>query len=87
VSETEPEPQTILGHLTSVGEELTQVIGHLNKAERHLWHANNIAVIEGRPSVQVAFLHREVQALTQIVGETVFDLVQKSAEVEAKSKG
>jgi hypothetical protein len=85
VSETEPE--TILGRLTSAGQELTEVIGHLNKAERHLWHACNLAVIEGRPNVQVEFLRGEVLTLTQIIGETVFDLVQKSAEVEAESKG
>ncbi len=84
---SETEPETILGHLTSVGQELTEVVGHLNKAERHLWHASNLAVIEGRPNVRVEFLRGEVQTLTQIIGETVFELVQKSAEVEAKSKG
>lgn len=84
---SEPEPETILGHLTSAGQELSQVVGHLNKAERHLWHAYNLAVIEGRPSDQVESLRGEIQTLTQFVGETVFELVRKSAEVEAKSKG
>jgi len=84
---SEPEPETAIDHLTKVGQELTEAIGHLNKAERHAWHAMNLAVIEGRPSVQVEFLRRELLALTQLIGETVFDLVRKAAEVEAKSRG
>jgi len=45
------------------------------------------AASEGRPTVQIHQLKREVETLAQIIDETILELLRKAAEVEARSEG
>jgi hypothetical protein len=80
-------PETVLQYLTDAGQALQVVDGMLNGIERNLRAAGQLAIEEGHPYVQIAHLRGEIGTLSQIVGETVFELIRKAAEVEANSQG
>jgi hypothetical protein len=80
-------PHTAPDELLDIGLDLRVVQTELQRIGARLEGTATQAAAEGRPTVQIRHLHGEVETLAKIIDETVLDLLQKTAEVEAKSEG
>ena len=86
-SQTGEDGTGVLEHLTRAGVELQQALGSLRKSESQLKAAGQRAAEQGRIAPQIRSLRKDIDALANIVGETIVDLIRRSAEIEAKSQG
>ena len=80
-SQTSGDGKTVLEHLTKAGVDLQKGLSGLRKAESQLRAAGQPAADEGR----IQALRKDIDAVANIVGETIVDLIQRSVEMQAKS--
>ena len=78
---------TVLGYLTPTLTQLQSLMIDIRGMQADVSNAYQLAVQQGKPTVQIRFFQDELDALYNIVGEQILPMVQKLAEVEAGSKG
>jgi hypothetical protein len=78
---------TVPDELLDIGLDLRLVQTELLRIAVRFEATATQATTEGRPTVQIQHLRGEVETLAKIIDETILELLQKTAEVEAKSEG
>lgn len=78
---------TVIGYLTAALGWVRSLDYGLDGARASLSKAYDLAVEEHRPVDQIVSLQHDLDALGELVGDQVKDLIRKMAEVEARSRG
>ena len=78
---------TVMGHLTAAVAWMRGLDHSIGGVQSHLSNAYDLAVAEGKPTDQIVALRRDFDALKELIGDQVKELIRKMAEVEAGSKG
>jgi hypothetical protein len=87
VSEEPAARLTVIGYLSAALGWVRSLDYGLDGARASLSKAYDLAVEEHRPVDQIVSLQHDLDALGELVGDQMKDLIRKMAEVEARSRG
>ncbi len=78
---------TVIGYLTAAFTRLSALLIYIDEMRADVSSAHDLAVKEGKPTVQIRFFQDELDALRNIAGDQILPLLHKLAEVETGSQG
>jgi len=82
------EPQiSVLGHLQFAYMKMRLIKASLVDVRISLSNARELAVEQKRPTSQILSLQHDLDALEELIGDQITDLLRKLAEVETGSRG